>query len=151
MFGGEAELAGCGQIQHRRLAPDFDQHRAKACTTHRIEPGLKCDFLFARMRDQEARGIDAEGGKAMRVEPPRPPLSLVMADPEKGLASFEGPPGEEQGESGGGRDILRLPPDRLVQPPARKAAKALVNAIAAQSEAGGEKAAGIGPGRRRAA
>ena len=150
MFGGQAELTGRGEIEHRRLSPDFDQHRTEPCAAHRVEPSLKRGFLLPRMRDQQPRRINAQGSKTMRIEAPRPALPLVMTDPEERLAPFHGAPGKEQGESGGRCDIFRLPPDRFVQPSARQAAKARIHAIAAQSEAAGEGAAKVRPGRRGA-
>lgn len=131
----QCKTAVCFQIEHRRRAPEFDDHGA--------ERGAACAFLgraedrrrIAGAQQDQPPGIEAEGGQARAVESSRFGIGMTFLHPEK-RASARCSERDAKAES---RDHARIrdgfPRVEFMQSTARKpAAKTRVDRLQPERE-----------------
>ncbi len=112
--GGQRQAPARGEVEGSRHAPDLGEDDADGTTTDRIMGRLQHRLRIPRPDEDEAAGIETEGGNAVAVGTAEFLVEHALADPDHGRGGGC-PQRQAEGEAGGGRAMGRARGEDLVQ------------------------------------
>lgn len=120
-LGGERQPAARGEVEHGRISPAFDHHRAEAAAAQRVGRAAKQRPVVGRVGEDDAVGIAAQLDQPRRVEPSAAPRGRAGAQPEQRAAAGLGAQREHRSEACGAGRVARIGAEYLVDAPTRDA------------------------------